>query len=87
MAQWDRRRFISTAAIAAGSGIAGWHGFGFRALLAQAPARRAFLTKSSTPSRSAARRPYRFSESCPDKSGCTCCLPMPASFTASAARS
>ncbi len=36
MAQWDRRRFISTAAIAAGSGIAGWHGFGFRALLAQA---------------------------------------------------
>ena len=36
MEQWDRRRFISTAAIAAGSGLAGWHGLGTRGLLAQA---------------------------------------------------
>ena len=37
MGQWNRRRFISTAAIAAGSGLAGWHGLGTRGLLAQAP--------------------------------------------------
>jgi quercetin dioxygenase-like cupin family protein len=37
MGQWDRRRFISTAAIAAGSGLAGWYEFGLRGLLAQAP--------------------------------------------------
>ena len=37
MEQWDRRRFISTAAVAAGSGLAGWHAFGSRGLLAQAP--------------------------------------------------
>jgi len=37
MGQWDRRRFISTAAIAAGSGLAGWHELGLRSLLAQAP--------------------------------------------------
>ena len=37
MGQWDRRRFISAAAIAAGSGLAGWHEFGLRSLLAQAP--------------------------------------------------
>ena len=36
MEQWDRRRFISAAAIAAGSGLAGWHGLGSRGLLAQA---------------------------------------------------
>jgi len=36
MEQWDRRRFISTAAIAAGSGLAGLHGLGTRGLLAQA---------------------------------------------------
>ena len=35
MGQWDRRRFISTAAIAAGSGLAGWHGLGSRGLFAQ----------------------------------------------------
>ena len=37
MGQWDRRRFISTAAIAAGGGLAGWHELGLRSLLAQAP--------------------------------------------------
>jgi len=37
MAQWDRRRFISTAGVAAGSGLAGWSLFGSRGLLAQAP--------------------------------------------------
>jgi quercetin 2,3-dioxygenase len=37
MGQWNRRRFISTAAIAAGSGLAGWREVGFRSLLAQAP--------------------------------------------------
>jgi quercetin 2,3-dioxygenase len=37
MGEWNRRRFIGTAAIAAGSGLAGWHGFGSRGLLAQAP--------------------------------------------------
>ena len=37
MGHWDRRRFISTAAIAAGSGLAGWHELGLRSLLAQAP--------------------------------------------------
>jgi quercetin 2,3-dioxygenase len=37
MAQWDRRRFISTAAVAAGSGLAGWHAFGSSGLLAQQP--------------------------------------------------
>ena len=36
MEQWDRRRFISTAAIVAGSGLAGWHGLGSRGLFAQA---------------------------------------------------
>ena len=37
MEEWNRRRFISTAAIAAGSGLAGWNVFGSRGLLAQAP--------------------------------------------------
>ena len=37
MREWDRRRFISTAAIAAGGGFAGWHGLGSRSLFAQAP--------------------------------------------------
>ena len=37
MREWDRRRFLSTAAIAAGSGLAGWNVFGSRGLLAQAP--------------------------------------------------
>ena len=37
MAQWDRRRFISTAAVAAGSGLAGWNAFGPSGLLAQQP--------------------------------------------------
>ena len=37
MGHWDRRRFISTAAIAAGGGLAGWHELGLRSLLAQAP--------------------------------------------------
>ena len=36
MREWNRRRFIGTAAIAAGSGLAGWHAFGSRGLLAQA---------------------------------------------------
>jgi len=36
MERWDRRRFINAAAIAAGSGLAGWHGLGSRSLLAQA---------------------------------------------------
>src|SRR5215218_7410538 len=35
MREWDRRRFIGTAALAAGGGIAGWHGLGSRQLLAQ----------------------------------------------------
>ena len=35
MAQWDRRRFISNAAIAAGSGLVGWNTFSARGLLAQ----------------------------------------------------
>jgi quercetin 2,3-dioxygenase len=38
MEGWNRRRFISTAAIAAGSGFAGWKVFGSHGLLAQAPA-------------------------------------------------
>ncbi|CAN5796266.1 hypothetical protein BH24ACI4_BH24ACI4_30010 [soil metagenome] len=39
MAQWDRRRFISNAAVAAGSGLVGWTTFGTGSLLArQAPA-------------------------------------------------
>ena len=37
MGQWNRRRFISTAAVAAGGGLAGWQAFGSRGLLAQAP--------------------------------------------------
>lgn len=37
MADWDRRRFISTAAVAAGSGLAGWNVFGSSGLLAQQP--------------------------------------------------
>ena len=37
MEEWNRRRFISTAAIAAGSGLAGWNVLGSRGLLAQAP--------------------------------------------------
>lgn len=37
MAQWDRRRFLSTAGIAAGSGLAGWNMFGSSGLLAQQP--------------------------------------------------
>src|SRR5688572_29987617 len=37
MEHWNRRRFITTAAVAAGSGLAGWHAFGSRRLLAQAP--------------------------------------------------
>ena len=37
MAQWDRRRFISTAGIAAGSGLAGWNILGTRSLFAQQP--------------------------------------------------
>ena len=37
MEEWNRRRFISTTAIAAGSGLAGWNVFGSRGLLAQAP--------------------------------------------------
>ena len=37
MAEWDRRRFISTAGIAAGSGLAGWSMFGSSSLLAQQP--------------------------------------------------
>jgi quercetin 2,3-dioxygenase len=35
MAQWDRRRFLSTAGIAAGGGLAGWHLRGSSGLLAQ----------------------------------------------------
>ena len=38
MEDWNRRRFISTAAVAAGSGLAGWNVFGSHGLLAQAPA-------------------------------------------------
>ena len=37
MAEWNRRRFIGTAALAAGGGLAGWHRLGTRGLLAQAP--------------------------------------------------
>jgi quercetin 2,3-dioxygenase len=37
MAEWNRRRFIGTAALAAGGGLAGWHRLGTRRLLAQAP--------------------------------------------------
>ena len=37
MEEWNRRRFISAAAIAAGSGLAGWNVFGSHGLLAQAP--------------------------------------------------
>ena len=37
MGEWNRRRFISTTAIAAGSGLAGWEVFGSHGLLAQAP--------------------------------------------------
>jgi quercetin 2,3-dioxygenase len=37
MEQWNRRRFMSTAALAAGGGLAGWHSWGARGLLAQAP--------------------------------------------------
>jgi len=37
MAQWDRRRFLSTAGIAVGSGFAGWHVFGSSGLFAQQP--------------------------------------------------
>ena len=36
MGQWDRRRFIGTAALAAGGGLAGWTGLGLPRLLAQA---------------------------------------------------
>jgi len=35
MAQWDRRRFISKAAVAAGSGLVGWTTFGTGSLLAR----------------------------------------------------
>ena len=35
MEQWDRRRFLSTAGIAAGSGLAGWNMFGSFGVLAQ----------------------------------------------------
>ena len=38
MDEWNRRRFISTAAIAAGGGLAGWKLLGSPGLLAQAPA-------------------------------------------------
>jgi quercetin dioxygenase-like cupin family protein len=38
MEEWNRRRFISLAAIAAGSGFAGWKISGSHGLLAQAPA-------------------------------------------------
>ena len=37
MEEWDRRRFLGYAAIAAGSGLVGWNVFGSRGLLAQAP--------------------------------------------------
>jgi quercetin 2,3-dioxygenase len=37
MGQWNRRRFMSTAALAAGGGLAGWHELGSRGLLAQTP--------------------------------------------------
>jgi quercetin 2,3-dioxygenase len=37
MELWNRRRFISTATIAAGGGLAGWHGLGLNGLLAQSP--------------------------------------------------
>jgi quercetin 2,3-dioxygenase len=37
MAQWDRRRFISTAGIAAGSGLVGWNMFGSSGARAQQP--------------------------------------------------
>ena len=37
MEEWNRRRFISAAALAAGSGLAGWNVFSSRGLLAQAP--------------------------------------------------
>ena len=37
MGQWNRRRLVSTAAVAAGGGLAGWQAFGSRGLLAQAP--------------------------------------------------
>ena len=37
MGEWNRRRFIGTTAIAAGSGLAGWKVFGSHGLLAQAP--------------------------------------------------
>jgi quercetin 2,3-dioxygenase len=36
MGEWDRRRFLGTAAIAAGSGLAGWNVFGPHGVLAQA---------------------------------------------------
>ena len=60
MAQWNRRRFISTAAVAAGGGLAGWHVFGSRGC-----SRRRQIagcrTKFSIPWRSAVRRPSRSS--------------------------
>jgi quercetin 2,3-dioxygenase len=37
MEEWDRRRFLGRAGIAAGSGLVGWNVFGSRGLLAQAP--------------------------------------------------
>jgi hypothetical protein len=46
MEEWNRRRFICTAAIAAGSGLAGWKVFGSHGLLAQAPARSAARKRS-----------------------------------------
>ena len=37
MASWDRRRFINSAGILAGSGLIGWTAYGHRRLLAQTP--------------------------------------------------
>ena len=37
MSEWDRRRFLGSAAVAAGGGLVGWNVFGSRGLLAQAP--------------------------------------------------
>ena len=87
MAQWDRRRFLGGAGISRRQRADRMDALRSGRCVGAGPRSPASRRRSSTRSKSAARRPSRWSESCRARSACTCCRTTPASSTASAARS
>ena len=80
MAQWDRRRFLSAAGIAVGSGFAGWHVFGSSGLFAQQPLA-GVPDEILNPVEVSGAEAQPVIGKLPGRSACTCCQTTPASIT------